>query len=337
MQAAVSQLFPGDLVEVRSFDQILVSLDADGTLAKLPFMPEMLEYCGKRFRVSSRASKTCCSTRTGTNMRVFRTSDVVLLDGLRCSGAAHDGCQKGCMIFWRAAWLKKVAAESITSSIDPESATRLRSRLKTFSAPGVYFCQASQLLKATDHMSRWQRLATCLSDVHTGNCSALEMARRVSIWLFWRIRRVFLGQYARGVLKSTPVESLNLQPGEWVDVKPIETIVSTLNPEARNRGLYFSPDMRLACGKRQRVDRRLDRLIVDGTGVMKAVNNTVYLEGSHCSCSHVAFGGCPRGEFVYWREIWLRRRAAANQAEETEDKLDPWNSPPESASKALDS
>jgi hypothetical protein len=33
----------------------------------------------------------------------------------------------------------------------------------------------------------------------------------------------------------------------------------------------------------------------------------VYLEGSMCGCAHVAFGGCPRGEFSYWREIWLRR------------------------------
>ena len=49
------------------------------------------------------------------------------------------------------------------------------------------------------------------------------------------------------------------------------------------------------------------KIIVDGTGEMRVFRNTAYLEGSMCGCSHVAFGGCPRGEFAYWREIWLRR------------------------------
>jgi hypothetical protein len=57
------------------------------------------------------------------------------------------------------------------------------------------------------------------------------------------------------------------------------------------------------------VERRLDRLIVDGTGEMRQMHNTVCLEGSHCGCSYEAFGGCPRDEYAYWREIWLRRLA----------------------------
>jgi hypothetical protein len=42
---------------------------------------------------------------------------------------------------------------------------------------------------------------------------------------------------------------------------------------------------------------------------MRQMRNTVYLAGSHCGCSQAAFGGCTRGEFCYWREIWLRRPA----------------------------
>jgi len=98
--------------------------------------------------------------------------------------------------------------------------------------------------------------------------------------LFGRIRRLFLGAYAGGSNKTTPVESLNLQPGELVEVRPIENIVETLNEAAHNRGLWFSPDMRLLCGKRQQVARRIDKLIVDGTGEMRQLRNTGYLEGS---------------------------------------------------------
>jgi len=71
--------------------------------------------------------------------------------------------------------------------------------------------------------------------------------------------------------------------------------------------LWFSPDMRLLCGRRRKVEKKIDKIIVDGTGEMRQLRNTVFLEGSYCGCPHVAFGGCPRSEYVYWREIWLRR------------------------------
>jgi hypothetical protein len=103
------------------------------------------------------------------------------------------------------------------------------------------------------------------------------------------------------------VESLNLQPDELVEVKAMEKIVQTLDETARNRGLYFSPNMRLLCGGQYRVKGRIDKAIVDGTGEMRQFRNTVCLEGSLCGCAYTAFGGCSRCEFVYWREIWLRR------------------------------
>ena len=308
-----ARLRPGDLVEVKAPDEILRTLDAEGALDRLPFMPEMMEFCGKRFRVSRRVVKTCSSGPTPT-MRVFRANDVVLLDGLRCSGAHHDGCQKACALFWREAWLRQVEEDAVPSRVDSDGSDRLRARLKTSTGPKTYFCQASELLRATDDLPRWKRFGTCISEVRAGNCTALEMARRIGIWLFWRIRRRLLGEYARGRNTSTPVGSLNLQPGEWIEVKPMESIVQTLNETARNRGLYFSPDMGLLCGQQQRVKARIEKLIVDGTGEMRELRNTVFLEDSLCGCAHIAFGGCARAEFVYWREIWLRRKDGTTHA-----------------------
>jgi len=297
---------PGDLVEVKAPDEILQTLDAEGTLDHLPFMPEMVEFCGKRFHVSRRVVKTCFSGSIST-MRVFRANDVVLLAGLRCSGAAHDGCQKACTIFWREAWLRRVDDGAVQSKADSQGSERLRARLKTSTGPKTYFCQASELLKATDTLSRRARIGKCFSEVRAGNCGALQMAQGIGIWLFWRIRRTFLGEYARGRHTATPVENLNLQAGESIEVKPIESIIETLNATARNRGLYFSPDMRLLCGEQHRVKGRIDKIIVDGSGEMRQLRNTVFLEGSLCGCESIALGGCSRGEFVYWREIWLRR------------------------------
>jgi len=300
-----AKLRPGDLVEVKSPDEILQTLDADGTLDHLPFMPEMVEFCGKRFHVSRRVVKTCFSGSIST-MRVFRNDDVVTLDEIRCSGAAHSGCQKACSIFWREAWLRKVDADG-PSEKQSDDGWRLHGRLKTSTGPKTFFCQASELLKATESLPRWSRIGACFVEVQAGNCSALQMARRIGIWLFWRVRRKLLGEYGRRSTQPTPVESLSLQPGELIEVKPLESIIETLNKTGRNRGLSFTPDMRLLCRQQRRVKERLDKIIVDGTGEMRQIPNTVLLEGSLCGCESIALGGCPRSEFVYWREIWLRR------------------------------
>jgi len=297
MNVRNARLRPGDLVEVRTPDE-------------MPFMPEMLEFCGQRFRISRRAL-TICFSGPGTT-RGFRTDDVVTLDGVRCSGTAHDGCQKACLIFWREAWLRKVEETAVQSQTDLRGVDRLRGRLKVLTGPNNYYCQTSELPKATDPLSRWQRLEKYLNGLCEGNFNALQMAQGLGTWLFWRMREKVLGIYARGTAKSTVVEELNLQAGEWVEVKSIHRIIKTLNDRGCNRGLSFSPYMRLWCGRRCRVKGRLDRIIVDGTGQMRQLRNTVCLEGSTCGCSYFGFGtdGCSRCEVTYWREAWLRRSEA---------------------------
>jgi hypothetical protein len=137
------------------------------------------------------------------------------------------------------------------------------------------------------------------------------MAQRIGEWLFWRLRHSLLGAYGSGNQVSTPAESLNLRPGELIEIKPLTDITETLNNRGYNRGLFFTPAMGQSCGEKRRVERRIEKIIVDGTGEMRQLHNTAFLEGSMCGCSCVAFGGCPRGEFAYWREIWLRRVEAA--------------------------
>jgi hypothetical protein len=47
-----------ELVEVRSREEILATLDENGDLEGLPFMPEMLDFCGRQLHVYRRADKT---------------------------------------------------------------------------------------------------------------------------------------------------------------------------------------------------------------------------------------------------------------------------------------
>ena len=79
----------GNWVEVRSKEEILQTLDQDGRLDGMPFMPEMLGFCGKRFQVYKSAHKTC---DTVFPLRSRRVDDTVHLQ-TRCNGQSHGGCQ----------------------------------------------------------------------------------------------------------------------------------------------------------------------------------------------------------------------------------------------------
>jgi hypothetical protein len=309
MNQVNTQLCRGDMVEVLHADEILRTLDSEGAVDRLPFMPEMLSFCGQRFRVAARALTVCISGPGSP--RGFRNDDVVTLEGVRCSGEAHDGCQKACMIFWREAWLRKVESLDARSRTDMGENACFHPNLKTSTGPKTYYCQASELSKSTEPLSRQQRLTTYINGLRVGNYTGRQMVKGICLWLFWRIRRTLMGVYPSGNANALAVESLGLQPGEWVKVKSLKDIIKTLNERGQNRGLRFSPDMRLACGKRLQVKGRIDKLIVDGTGEMRQLQNTVCLEGSTCGCSYMGFGlgGCSRCEYVYWREAWLRRGA----------------------------
>src|SRR5882724_12051860 len=87
----------GDLVEVLSAEEILATLDERGELENLPFMPEMLKFCGQRLTVDKVAHKLC-DTISGTGLHKMEIA--VHLTDSRCDGTAHGGCQTACLLYW---------------------------------------------------------------------------------------------------------------------------------------------------------------------------------------------------------------------------------------------
>ena len=115
-----SELRRGDLVEVRTPAEILHTLDSRGRFNELPFMPEMIDYCGRRFTVDRRADKLC---DTIASLKSRRIPDAVLLDDLRCDGSGHGGCQAECRFYWKSAWLKRVQpGDPPTAEVDDPAA-----------------------------------------------------------------------------------------------------------------------------------------------------------------------------------------------------------------------
>src|SRR5215212_4459704 len=99
-----------DLVEICSKEEILATLDEQGCVDGLPFMPEMFQFCGKRFPVRAVAHKTCDTAHKTLKNRRLRAT--VHVGNLRCDGSAHGGCEAACTLFWKDVWLKPIASKA---------------------------------------------------------------------------------------------------------------------------------------------------------------------------------------------------------------------------------
>ena len=110
--------------------------------------------------------------------------------------------------------------------------------------------------------------------------------------------------------KSTPIDVLDLEPGEFVEVRSKDEILATLDQDNKNRGLYFGPEMLHYCGGIYRVLRRVHHIIDEKTGRMLDMKYPcIVLEGVWCQSAYF-HRFCPRAIYHYWRESWLKRAEA---------------------------
>jgi hypothetical protein len=292
----------GDVVEVLPWDELIHTLDASGAVDGLPFMPEMLNYCGKRLIITKRLERTCEDIEGG--MR--RIHNVVFLNDLRCDGTEHGGCQKGCCMLWKDDWIRKPS-----STTEPQQEVH---GAPAYPFPysfgdGNYLCQSTELLRATSDLSPFD-IGSYLRDVRAKTYSARGMVKILFFAIKHRIRsrlKKKSHRFLEGSCLKTPSQNLNLQPGDWVRVKTPEAIAQTLNKEGKNRGLAFTVEMLPFCGRTFRVLTRLEKMMNESTRRLIPVEDTVILEGVTCDGCHILRGGCPKNNFHFWREIWLER------------------------------
>jgi hypothetical protein len=316
-------LRPGDVVEVRSAAEILATLDNSGALDQLPFMPEMARLAGRRFTVTRRVDKIC-DTISATGSR--RMHETVYLGDLRCDGSGHGGCQAGCKIYWKEAWLRRVdgssgeLAANDTRTVDLED--RARAGTRTVREVGgeqseVWRCQATEALKASEPLKTsniWQYWR----ELTNGNFGPFRF--------MWLATRGFVLEVARRVRllrplplrgsgnQQAPGEPLNLQPGDLVQVRSPVEIAATLDEAGLNRGLSFDREMLPYCGRTFRVRDRPRQIIDDKTGrMLKLPKDCLILDGVVCSGERTAgCHFCPREIYPFWREAWLRRAEQSN-------------------------
>ncbi len=252
----------GDVVEVKSAAEILSTLDEQAALDGLPFMPEQVQYCGRRVVVDKRADKICDTIHyTGSR----RLPDAVLLVDLRCDGSRHDGCQ------------------------------------------------ATDLHGASQHLKLWDP-RPYLRECQNGNVQVgrfLRVMTRAAVQEPLRKLGLVPEVHLPGTrtARKNPEPTLDLQPGERVQVKSKEDIAATLDAKGRNRGLWFDREMLPYCGGVFEVRRRVSRFVDDSSGKMIDLKSeAVTLQGVVCSGDlSLRRWFCPRAIFPFWRESWLRR------------------------------
>lgn len=329
----------GDWVQVKSRAEILATL-SDAHLDGLVLMPQMLDLAGQRFKVASRAHKTCDTVDGPGGLRL---RDGVHLEGVRCDGAAYDGCGAACLIFWKESWLTRVEGPVIGQlpvTVTPRSTVDASAVVAATRAPSstpddpTYHCQATCLPAATTPLPWWD-LRQYAEDVASRNVRLRDLiVGGVYAWSFivYRVLRRFrlqpqfvrfydwvqarrsgipfprkTGRVPAG--QRTPVATLGLVPGEVVRVKSYEGILDTLNEHNQNRGMWFDAEEVPYCGTLQTVRSCPDRVINEQTGKMVPIrSSSVILEGTVCTArySHKRMF-CPRAIYPIWREVWLER------------------------------
>jgi len=297
-----SKVRRGDAVRVRTYDEIRATLDADGTLDGLPFMPEMVRYCGRRFRVYRRANKVFLDH----HYYVARLDGTVLLEGTRCDGARHDGCQMDCRVFWKEAWLEPADPTDILDEGDSAPVASSNGELPT-KRGNRFCCQATELVRATSRL-RWWDLRQYVRDLVSRETTVRGLFRMLCVLAGNRLRRLRRAGPSRWRSRrgEAPVNGkLDLQPGERVEVKSREEIEATLDENLRTRGLAPTDEMLAFCGKRFRVAGRVGRIVLEWSGRSRRIADTVALEG--VTCDGISRRGCPRDCFHLWREAWLKR------------------------------
>lgn len=334
----------GDWVEVKGKEEILATLDKNGRLEEMPFMPQMFLYCGQKFRVYKRAHKTC---DTVYPIRGRRLSDTVHLD-LRCNGGAYGGCQAACLIFWKTAWLRpsdvKEPATGPVSQVRQPISIPLIGTTEADVIGGTYaedmgssdgkryICQATQLPSFTTELNWWD-VRQYVEDLTSGNVTLSQFMKGVTYitynsvinagvglgrafrWLYDQFQSLWGGvpyPRKRGSIpldQSTPTCTLDLRPGDLVRIKPFHEVLATLNTDNKNRGLYFDAEAVPYCGGEYRVRSSLNKFIEEKTGrLITMKNNSILLDGVWCRSRYSECRMfCPRSIYTWWREIWLER------------------------------
>lgn len=102
-------LQPGEMVRVKSYAEILKTLDANRCYEGCALMPIMREFCGRTYTVRKRIDHFFDER----NRKLLKAKNMVILNEVHCHSEPDNygdwaGCDRSCYLFWKEAWLERV-------------------------------------------------------------------------------------------------------------------------------------------------------------------------------------------------------------------------------------
>jgi hypothetical protein len=240
-----------------------------------------------------------------------RLDDTVFLEEVRCDGGNHAACDRGCLIFWKTAWLKRPGAPAAQPGKAPSSVTE-DDLISLAVRENKFFCQSSEIINASKPLPWWEP-KQYLWDLKYNRTPLTLFSRSLFIAFYNKVAARLKLQSWRSVTGTAMPGSnghhpLNLRRGEYVRVKTLSEIKGTLDTEGKNEKMLFAPAMADYCGQVMQVRDRVENIVLEATPRQRKIKDTVVLEGVMCDglCHRL----CPRQSLLFWRECWLERTSA---------------------------
>ena len=227
----------------------------------------------------------------------------------------------GACSFFKNEWLRPASGSArvgsaTTDAADVEPLTSSTRRIDD-SGERVYRCQATDVRQASRLLPQWDP-RQYVRDLTSGNVSVGVFVRGIIVYAFKKYqllsqrilpRRLWIrgGEpypFYQGTGNGERTPTVELSPGEMVEIRTKAEIMPTLGPDNRNRKLWFDPEMVPHCGKRAPVNRSVRRIIDESTGKMIRLGDCIVLDNVVCQGIYHRF--CPRSLDQYWRSAWLR-------------------------------
>ena len=153
-----------------------------------------------------------------------RMRDTVILEGLRCDGGYHSGCQADCAILWKEAWLRRAStkqrarpaqAAGLSAQVDLRQFT---TRIDAETSETRFVCQLNRLPQATIPRRLGNNPRNLLRDLLSGNVRIGPFLAFIAIFAFNGVQRRIRGArfpiLAHSQSKTTPHTVLDVQPGQ---------------------------------------------------------------------------------------------------------------------------
>jgi hypothetical protein len=101
-----SKFHEGDIVQIRSRDEIQRTLDKNNKLEGCAFLEDMWQYCGTKQKIIKKVN----NFYDEANSRMCKARNTVLLEGVYCSGKGKNKptCDRMCLYFWKEDWLEQM-------------------------------------------------------------------------------------------------------------------------------------------------------------------------------------------------------------------------------------